>query len=116
MLGMLAAVLMQGAASPPGLIVQPNWLEKPNGQQITNDYPPAARKLGIGGAATIHCGITAEGRLSDCRVEAGEPAGAGFGDTALKLSRGFRMAPLSRDGLPTSGGTINLPFRFPPMS
>lgn len=100
------------APRPAPVLAQPDWITKPNAADVADVYPPAAMKAGLSGAATLGCKVSAEGRLSDCKVEREAPAEAGFGAAALKLSERFQMKPLSRDGQPVSGGVVRIPFRF----
>jgi TonB family protein len=117
-LGVAVLVAIAGAngawaAKPtPHVIVKADWVVKPKGVDLVEFYPPEAAKSGIGGAATIGCAVSAEGRLAHCRVLDETPAQAGFGEAALKLSESFQMKPMSRDGQPVSGGTVRIPIRF----
>ena len=116
-LGLLGAVALSGASlaqepsnQPSRLIEQPDWARKPTGQDIARFYPSeAARKL-ISGGAVIECAVTSEGLLADCHVVEEAPAGLGFGEAALKLSRIFKMRPVSKDGQPVAGGTVRIPI------
>lgn len=113
MLGLILALLLQGAPEPrPSVLVQPDWLQRPGGEDLKRAYPEAATKAHADGRSTIRCTVSAEGSLTNCRVTAEEPAGLGFGEAALKLSPLFKMRPLSRDGTPVDGGTVNIPIRF----
>jgi TonB family protein len=122
MLSILAAMLMQAAtpavappAPPPtrpSVITTPDWLRKPTGEDMARFYPPAAAAANVEGRATLHCSVTAEGALSDCTTAAEDPVAQGFGDAALSLAAMFRMRPMTKDGVPVSGGKINIPIRF----
>lgn len=117
-LGVAVLVAIAGAsgawAAKPlaPVIVRPDWLIKPKGTDVVDVYPPEAVKAGVGGAATIGCAVSVEGRLVDCKVLDEAPAQAGFGEAALKLSERFQMKPMSRDGHPVSGGKVRIPIRF----
>lgn len=117
-LGVAVLVAIAGAsgawaAKPtPHVIVKADWVVKPKSVDLVEFYPPEAAKSGIGGAATIGCAVSAEGRLVDCQVLGETPAHAGFGEAALKLSERFQMKPMSRDGQPVSGGRVRIPIRF----
>ena len=121
MLGILAVLLMQGAApapkpSPsaarPSVSTAPDWARKPNADDLAELYPKAAVDAHIEGRATIHCMVTAAGELAGCKVLAEEPVGSGFGDAALALAAKFKMKPQTRDGTPVDGGQINIPISF----
>jgi len=96
----------------PAVITNPDWLRRPSGAEIARYYPERAARRGVEGRAVIGCQVTASGRLADCRVTTEAPADEEFGDAALKMSRHFKMRPMTRDGVPVSGGTIRIPIRF----
>jgi TonB family protein len=118
MLRLVVAAMLAQALPPQGpplassAITAPDWLSRPDGDDLAKYYPDLAARKHLEGFVTIHCSITTEGRLADCAVTEESPAGVGFGEAALKLSRLFTMRPMTRDGRPTSVGTINLPIRF----
>ena len=66
----------------------------------------------VSGKAEISCTVMASGKVANCNVISEDPSDQGFGDAALKLSKLFKMRPQSRDGVPTSGGTVRIPIRF----
>jgi TonB family protein len=99
-------------APKPSVITAPDWLRKPTGADMAEFYPKAAAAAHVEGHATIHCKVAATGELTDCVASNDEPAGQGFGEAALRLSALFKMRPMTRDGIPVSGGRINIPIRF----
>jgi TonB family protein len=118
-LAVVAALSLGGAcaawaANPaaPGLVTQPDWAQRPTGEDVARYYPAQAVKLGVSGGATIGCRVSQTGRLEHCAVLGEDPAQYGFGPAALKLSRHFQMRPMSRDGAPTSGGEVRIPILF----
>jgi TonB family protein len=118
-LGLASAIALAGAgavwaAAPakPHLIEQPDWLRKPNGDDVAKFYPEAAMDAGKEGMAVIDCRVRTDGTLRACRVKKQSPAKYGFGAAALKMSAEFRMKPQSRDGHPTSGGKVSIPIKF----
>jgi protein TonB len=103
----------EAATNPqPPKITAPAWIRKPTGEDIARVYPPRAASAGIRGRMVMKCGVTAEGRLADCTIVEETPPDEHFGDAGLRLSRLFRMRPLTKDGLPISGGTISIPIQF----
>jgi protein TonB len=93
------------------VITQPDWLRKPSADDMARYYPDRAQRNAVNGRATLHCTVNVNGTV-DCSVISEDPPDMEFGSAALKLSRMFKMRPMSRDGAPTAGGTINIPIRF----
>jgi protein TonB len=100
--------LIQG----PPVIEHPDWLRRPTGEDLARHYPRRALEQELSGRAQIACSVTAAGRLQSCVVVSETPAGRGFGDAALKLSRAFQMRPQTEDGRPVEGGRVNIPITF----
>jgi protein TonB len=66
----------------------------------------------VSGRAEISCTVLATGKLTNCSVLSEDPPDQQFGDAAMKLSKLFKMRPQTKDGAPTSGGTVRIPIRF----
>jgi TonB family protein len=79
---------------------------------MTKFYPKAAADAHVEGRATLRCSVTAAGGLADCTTSGEDPPGQGFGEAALNLAPLFKMRPMTKDGVPVSGGKINIPIRF----
>ena len=106
----LAAPLDQ--PTPPADSGEPYWIRTPNGDDFARYYPARAARLGVGGRAVAHCRVSATGALVDCTVAEEDPPGFGFGEAALKIMPKFKMRPLVVNGVPSTGGEINIPIRF----
>jgi periplasmic protein TonB len=97
---------------PARLIVDPKWLSRPSAEEMSRYYPERAIDLDLTGQATLFCSVVASGKLADCRVVSETPAGAKFGDAALKLASFFRMSPRTVDGKPVDGGLTRISIAF----
>ncbi|MDO9429719.1 MAG: energy transducer TonB, partial [Phenylobacterium sp.] len=91
--------------------VRPDWLKRPNGEDVLAVWPREAWEKGLGGRASIRCRITLQGALADCSVLSEEPAGAGFGVAAIALSPQFLLKPGIRDGKAVES-TLKIPIIF----
>ncbi len=87
-----------------------HWLRKPTGSDIAAVYPQRAIDETLSGRILIECQVTAQGRMSACIVLNETPVNYGFGDAALKLSRGFVLDPKAAYDSPLEGGVIALPI------
>ena len=121
MLAIAMAVLLQGpppappslpSGARPSVITNPDWMRRPTGEDMARFYPDKAQRDEIEGRATIYCTVTAEGSLSGCSVVDETPADYGFGAAALNLGLLFKMRPMTKDGVPVSGGWVRIPIRF----
>ena len=90
----------------------PDWLQKPTGNDIANVFPKKAIKDGVGGKATIDCQITLEGFLQNCKVLSESPQGYDFGLAGLQLAPQFLMKPKIRGGKPVAGGSVRIPINW----
>lgn len=98
--------------TPTG-ISRVSWIERPNAAEFERYYPLRAYALELEGDVSLDCLVNSEGRL-DCDIASEDPTDFGFGEAALALSRNFRMAPMTVDGMPTAGGRyrLRIPFRI----
>lgn len=119
----LAAIVLLGLSTAPAMaaapaetpsskISNPDWAQKPTGDDITRYYPVEAMRKGLGGRATIRCSVRVDGHLKDCVVVSESPEGAGFGGATLKLAGEFRMSPQTRDGVPVDGASVTIPVVY----
>lgn len=88
----------------------PDWVRKPNGQDIANVFPKKALDKRIGGRAMIRCRVTVEGFLEACKVASESPEGLDFGGAGLQLAPQFRMSPKIRGGKAVPGGEVTIPI------
>lgn len=102
-MSLAAALLLAAAQGAPESV----WLKTSTAEEFEAAYPKPLRKFAYAGRAELECAVGPEGRLSGCQVVAEEPAGKGFGDAAMKLSRAFQARP------PASGqGVVRVPITF----
>src|SRR5579884_1861153 len=91
-----------------------DWLRKPSMQQLQEVMPAGAMRAGVNGSATIGCTVTTVGTLRDCKVEAEDPPGMGFGDAALLLAPRFLMGPAVKNGQAVEGH-VRIPINWKGM-
>jgi len=94
------------------IISRPDWISVPTAEDFNTDYPPDARKTATGGRAAIDCVVTAQGRLTDCRIISETPTGMGIGEATLKLAHKIVMRPTLADGAPVGGAHVVVPVRW----
>lgn len=114
----LAIVMLAACAAPSGDqqasdedIIPPSWINRPNDRDLRVYFPLAAQHAGVGGRVQLDCIIQLDTRL-DCAVASEEPAGYGFGEAALQMSRNWRVRPTTRGGVPLEGVRLRVPINF----
>ncbi|MBA4011399.1 MAG: hypothetical protein C0481_05985 [Phenylobacterium sp.] len=100
------------AAAPPAVVTNPDWLEQPSREDVSNHFPKVAEALGVSGRAVVTCKVDSYGKLEDCEHGFAQPPELGFGEAALAMSGLFRMKPKLIDGRPVEGGVVRIPIRF----
>lgn len=123
-LALVAVALAAAGPTPPlrsappkdrqAVISNPDWDEKPSGDDVARYYPELAAMKGLPGRAIISCAVRTDGRLEGCRIVTESPRGAGFGEAAVRMATLFKMKPKTRDGTPVEGGSVRIPFNFGP--
>lgn len=114
-LGVLALSL--AFAGPPAyaqdqVSEEARWEARPSQADFERLGPPDAVRAGQAGRATIDCALNATGRLRDCRVKAETPAGAGYGEAALRLAPYYKLARTQEVELEGSRLTFVVRFRY----
>lgn len=97
--------------SPP-VIRHPEWVRQPTAAQMERAYPRRALSQELSGRAVLSCSVLGSGEVTACSVVSQTPAGAGFGDAALSLSRYFRLSPRTVDGQTVEGARVTIPISF----
>ena len=99
----------------PSVITQPDWVRRPSGEDLERYYPERAQRMNVEGRASLSCTVNARGTLEGCSVASEDPSDQGFGDAAMRMSKLFKMRPMTKDGAPVDGGRITVPivFRLP---
>lgn len=106
------AAAMLTTKEPP--IGRPRWAALPTAEEALGGYPAEAYKAGTPGRVVLSCRVALGGNMEACEVVSEEPAGQGFGQAGLALSKTFRLTAWSDEGLPTVGGRIQIPVRYRP--
>jgi TonB family protein len=95
------------------IIGRPKWVAVPRINDVAAMAPEAARKAKVYKARVVmDCKVVAEGLVDGCKVVSQEPAGLGYDQAALNLSKYFRLAVWTEEGLPSVGGVVAIPLRF----
>lgn len=96
----------------PAVITSPQWVSRPNANQMMQAYPSRAVDAGLSGSAALSCLVRIDGSLSGCTASSETPPGRGFGRAGVQLSRYFRMSPRTVDGQAVDGARVNFTVRF----
>lgn len=120
----LLAFAGAATAQTPGRILKNvDWEQRPTADQMMEAAKRTAGPVEFSGWAVLECTVTAQGRLSACRVLIESPDPGSAGKAALRLAPIFRLKTVTQDGEPAEGGRVRMPIVFsmpdqptPPMS
>jgi hypothetical protein len=94
-------------------VMAPSWITGFDRSRAPGLFPPEAAANGLtSGRGVARCTVSDEGTLTACAPEAGDPAGLGFSEVAVKLAATMKMNLWGADGAPVEGGTIHVPIRL----
>jgi protein TonB len=88
-------------------VTHPDWTRRPSRDDLMRLYPRGV--TGVRGQVRARCLIDANGKFMSCDIISEEPAGKGFGEATIRLSKLFQMKLLDADGLPVAGRKLTLP-------
>lgn len=91
-----------------------DWGGLPTADDVQETYPAAAEKARLAGKVLLNCDVGAGGAVVGCIAKEETPTGQGFGDAAVRISKGFRMNIWTDEGLPTVGGKVTIPITYQP--
>jgi TonB family protein len=94
-------------------IGKPQWAALPTAEQTAAAFATVT-SAGVNGTVRVMmaCTVQPGGSVSNCSVAREEPTGQGVGQAALSLASDFRISTWTTEGLPTVGGTVNIPLRY----
>lgn len=105
----------KSAAEAASRITAPDWARVPSPEDIARYYPDRAQRMSVEGRVKMNCSVTAKGTLESCSVVSETPGDQDFGQSAIRLSRLYRMRPKTLDGSALMGGTVEvfIDFKLP---
>lgn len=94
-------------------VMAPVWVASFDPRATPKLFPPEAVASGITtGRGVARCEVAADGALTACAPEPGDPDGLGFSEAAVKLASAMKMNLWSADGAPVEGGVVHIPIRL----
>lgn len=95
-----------------GTVTDPDWVQRPSGDDLAELYPKLAQIMNLAGRTIMDCGVTAAGQMDACKITSEAPLGVGFGDATLRAATRFQMKPMTLDGAPVAGARVQIPMRW----
>lgn len=103
-------------ATPAGQVrrvEKPDWILRINPEKVVALYPAAAADAGVrDGVGVADCLVAPDGKMTDCKVAREEPAGLGFGASAVAAVSLMQMDPWTPEGRPVAGARVKVPVKF----
>lgn len=94
-------------------VMAPVWLAGVDPEKALKIFPPEAADAGrTSGLGVTRCSVSADGSLTGCTPEPGDPDGLGFSEAAAKLASGMKMNLWGADAAPVVGGVVHIPIRL----
>lgn len=100
--------------SPKRVATDIKWLAAPTYDEMAAAYPVKAREAKLGGAASLTCTLTKEGRVKACSTLLENPRDLGFAAAAKTLAPLFVGPTTWADGKSIAGGRVDIAFSFSP--
>ena len=103
---------------PPGAgrartVASPTWTASYDPDTALKVFPPEAAAKGLTtGRGVARCVVAADGSLTDCTPETGDPEGLGFSEVAAKLASSMKMNPWTSDAAPVDGAVVRVAIRL----
>ncbi|MGZ3402180.1 MAG: energy transducer TonB [Phenylobacterium sp.] len=105
--------LQPPAAIAERVISKPRWIVSLDPRSAPKLFPPEAVAQGLTtGRGVARCTVGADGALTACAPEAGDPDGLGFSEAAVRIVSGMKMSLWAADGSPVEGGVVHIPIRL----
>jgi hypothetical protein len=94
-------------------VMAPTWIAAFDAKAVVKLFPPEAVANGLTtGRGVARCTVAADGALTACAPEPGDPDGLGFSEAAVKLASNMKMNLWSADAEPVEGGVVHIPIRL----
>ncbi|MBI1250716.1 MAG: hypothetical protein GC189_04510 [Alphaproteobacteria bacterium] len=87
------------------------WEQTPAPADFARFYPQAALERGISGRVVLDCRVVTGAKVA-CGILEEDPAGFGFGASALRISPRFQVGLEAADGGPVLGRRLRIPISF----
>lgn len=101
------------ASQAPAHLAKPNWVTFIDQGRMTELYPAKASQARVKtGRGVVACVVAPGGGLTSCTVQSEDPAGLGFGESAIQVLASFTANLWTDDGHPVDGATVLVPVRM----